>query len=297
MQEKYLEALKRFRLIDDAFFSACFDDNAKDVEYILRIILEKDDLKILEVQTQKSVENIYGRSVRFDVFATDTQGKLYNIEVQRTDAGAIPARARYNSVMLDYHELNKQEDFKELPESFVIFITENDIIGDGEKIYHADRIIRETGKEFGDGTHIIYVNGSFKGEKGKPLDDLIHDFFCDNPQEMRHKQLADRATFLKENKGDVRKMSSIVAEIFKDEIAEAVKKSTEAAQKAAAEAAEKAATEAVAAATQKVEAETKEKNLIENIRSLMETLNLTAQQAMNALKVPANEQSKYLALI
>ena len=65
MQEKYLEALKKFRLIDDAFFSACFDDNAKDVEYILRIILEKDDLQVLKVQTQKSVENMYGRSVRF----------------------------------------------------------------------------------------------------------------------------------------------------------------------------------------------------------------------------------------
>ena len=122
-QEKYLKILKKFRLIDDAFFSACFDDNAKDVEYILRIILDKDDLKVLEVQTQKSVENIYGRSVRFDVFATDTQGKLYNIEVQRADSGAIPQRARYNSVMLDYHELKKQDEFKELPESFVIFIS------------------------------------------------------------------------------------------------------------------------------------------------------------------------------
>ena len=262
--------MKKFRLIDDAFFSACFDDNAKDVEYILRIILEKADLKVLKVQTQKSVENIYGRSVRFDVFATDTKGKLYNIEVQRADSGAIPQRARYNSVMLDYHELKKQEGFKELPESFVVFITENDVIGDGEKIYHADRIIRETGKDFNDGTHIIYVNGSYKGEKGKPLDDLIHDFFCANPSEMRHKQLAERVSFLKENKGDVGKMSNIIAEIFKDEIAEA-------AQKAA--------------------AESEKKKLLENIRSLMETTKWTAKQAMDALKVPEKEQEKYIALI
>ena len=263
MEEKYLELLKKLRLIDDAFFSICFDDNAKDVEYILRIILDKDDLKVLSVQTQKSVENIYGRSVRFDVFATDTQGKLYNIEVQRADSGAIPQRARYNSVMLDYHELKKQSDFKELPESFVVFITENDVIGADEKIYHIDRIVKENGKEFGDGTHIIYINGSFKGEKGKPLDDLIHDFFCANPSEMRHKQLADRVAFLKENRGEVSKMSSsIIAEFFKDEIAEA-----------------------------------KEKKLIENIRSLMETTKWTAQQAMDALKIPANEQEKYLALI
>ena len=223
-------------------------------------------MKVLKLQTQKSIENIYGRSVRFDVFATDTQGKLYNIEVQRADSGAIPQRARYNSVMLDYHELQKRGEFKELPESFVIFITENDVIGDGEKIYHADRIVRETGKELGDGTHIIYVNGSFKGEKGKPLDDLIHDFFCANPEEMRHKQLADRVKFLKENKNGVNSMSSIIAEFFKDEIAEA-------------------------------KAESEKKKLLENIRSMMKKLNLTAQQAMDILEVPANEQEKYMALI
>lgn len=266
LQEKYLETLRKFRLIDDAFFSACFDDNAKDVEYILRIILEKDDLKVLKVQTQKSVENLYGRSVRFDVFATDTKGKLYNIEVQRADSGAVPTRARYNSSMLDYHKLKKKAKFNELPETFVIFICENDVLKDGEKIYHIDRIVRETQKLFEDGTHIIYVNGSYKGEAGQPLDDLIHDFFCENPEEMRHKQLAERVDFLKSNKRGVRKMNNIIAEIFKDEIAEA-------------------------------KAESKEKNLIENIRSLMETTKWSAKQAMDALKVPADEQEKYLTLI
>jgi len=154
-----LELLKKLRLIYDIFFQYFFEDNAKDVEYILRIILEKGDLKVLSVQTQKSVEDIYGRSVRSDVFATDTKGKLYNIEVQRADSGTIPQRARFNSDMLDYHELQKQDEFKNLPESFVIFISENDVLGDGEKIYHIDRIVKETGKEFGDGTHIIYFQG------------------------------------------------------------------------------------------------------------------------------------------
>lgn len=51
---------------------------------------------------------MYGRSV------PDADGKLYNIEVQRTDAGAVPTRARYNSVMLDYHKLKKKAKFNEL---------------------------------------------------------------------------------------------------------------------------------------------------------------------------------------
>ena len=92
--DKYVEVVQKLRLIDDVFFSACFDDNPDDVQYILRIILDKPELKVLNVQTQKSVENIFGRSVRFDVFATDNSGKLYNIEVQRADNGAIPADER-----------------------------------------------------------------------------------------------------------------------------------------------------------------------------------------------------------
>ena len=50
---------------------------------------------------------------------------------------------------------------------------------------------------------------------------------------MRHKKLAERVSFLKENKGEDGKMSNIIAEIFKDEIAAA-------AQQAAKQSAEKA---------------------------------------------------------
>ena len=262
IEEKYLETLKKMRLIDDAFFSAFFDNNEEDVEYILRIILEKADLKVIKVQTQKSVENMYGRSVRFDVFATDDAGKLYNIEVQRTDAGAVPTRARYNSSMLDYHKLKKKAKYNELPETYVIFFTENDVLKSGEKIYHIDRVIRETQKLFEDGTHIIYVNGSFEGEAGKPLDDLIHDFFCDNPKEMRHRQLAERVEFLKSNKIGVKKMSKIIQEVFKEELEE-----------------------------------NKKTTLLENIRKMMRKLNMTAQQAMDILEVPVEKQKEYVTLI
>ena len=171
-----MDALKKFRLIDDTFFSAFFDDNAEDVQYILRIILDKPDLKVLKVQTQKSVENIYGRSVRFDVFATDDNDKLYNIEVQRLNAGAIPTRTRYNSVMLDYHNLKKNAKFQEMPETFVIFITEHDVLEDGEQIYHVERMRLATKRIFPDLENIIYVNGSYKDDSGSALGDLIHDF-------------------------------------------------------------------------------------------------------------------------
>ena len=62
---------------------------------------------------------------------------------------------------------------------------------------------------------------------------------------------------------------------------------------AAEEAAEKAAKEA----TEKATAETKKATLLENIRNLMETTKWTAKQAMDALKIPSDEQKKYLPLL
>ena len=43
--------------------------------------------------------------------------------------------------------------------------------------------------------------------------------------------------------------------------------------------------------------EGKKENLLDNIRSLMETMNLTAQQAMEILEVPTNKQKEYVKLI
>ena len=217
-----------------------------------------------------------------DVFATDDTGKLYNIEVQRADAGAVPTRARYNSSMLDYHKLKKKAKYNELPETFVIFITEHDVLKDGEQIYHVERVVRETNKSFGDGTHIIYVNGSYKDDSDSELGNLIHDFFCENPAEMKHRQLAERVSFLKDNKRGVRKMCKLMEELteelYKEELAEG-----------------RAKAKAEGRAEGRLEAE--KNTLLDNIRSLMETMNMTAKQAMEALRVPAEKQKEYVTLI
>ena len=65
----------------------------------------------------------------------------------------------------DANALKPGEDFGKLRDTYVIFITENDVMGGGKEIYEIDRTIRQTrGKKFGDGTHIIYVNGARKFE-------------------------------------------------------------------------------------------------------------------------------------
>lgn len=156
------------------------------------------DLEVVDVYTQVFVENLLNRSVRLDVVATDSVGHKMNVEIQRADKGAGRKRARYNSSMMDANLLQKGADFDTLPETYVVFITEHDVIGDGQPIYKIERHISGSGKKFDDGSHILYVNGEYQDET--PIGKLMHDFSCTDPADMYYDKLADRVRFFKESK-------------------------------------------------------------------------------------------------
>ena len=169
---------------------------------MLRIILGKKDLKVVKSQTEYPIKSLQGRGVRFDVFARDAEGREYDIEIQRADRGAEPKRARYNSALMDANALKSGEDFGKLRDTYVIFITESDVIGGGKEIYEIDRTIRQMReKKFGDGSHIVYVNGATrsKTEIGK----LMHDLRCRHAAEMHFDILKKRVSQFK-NSGEGR---------------------------------------------------------------------------------------------
>lgn len=214
-QREFIEKIKEFRLLDDDFMSKVFEDDYECIELLLHIIMEMPDLKVKEVRTQYSIKNLLGRSVRLDIYAVDSMGKKYNIEVQRADKGAGVKRARYNSSIIDTNALMPGAGFDDLPETYVIFITENDVIGDNLPIYHVDRIVKETGKKFGDEAHIIYVNGAYQDDT--PLGMLMHDFSCKNPDNMHYKLLADKIRYFKEDEKGVASMCKIMEDLIDNE--------------------------------------------------------------------------------
>lgn len=218
-KQKILERIKNFRLMDDDFMTKFFENDLESTSLILQIIMENPELKALESISQANVKNLQGRSVRLDVKATDKTGKIYDIEIQRADKGAGAKRARYNSSLIDANLLVSGDNTEQLPETYVIFITENDVIGAKKPMYHIDRTIAETGEPFGDESHIIYVNGEYRGNT--PVGDLMHDFNCTNPADMKIKLLADRARYFKEDaKGDdqmCKAMEELVQELMQEE--------------------------------------------------------------------------------
>ena len=174
-----LELLEGFTLLDDEFMTIVFDRNTEATELLLNIILGRNDMEVTEVVAQREYKNPVtgGRSIKLDIYAKGSDGKVYDIEVQNENAGADVHRARFHSSMLDTKMLKEKQKFKELHESYVIFITKNDYMKMRLPLYHVERTVQESGALFGDGAHIIYVNGSYKNDSD-PVGKLMNDFRC-----------------------------------------------------------------------------------------------------------------------
>ena len=224
-----MERIKEMRLIDDIFMSKVFEDRAC-AEVLLRAILKKNDLKVKNVNVQYDIKNLQGHSVRLDILAEDEIGKIYDIEVQRSNTGADAKRARYNSSLLDANITEPGDTYKKLAETYVIFITESDVFKAGKAVYHIDRVIRETKKIFEDEAHIIYVNS--QKQNNTTLGRIMHDFYCKDAKDVKNKTLKNRIKFFKEDKEGVTIMANTIDKFrLECEIAGMKKQSIETARK------------------------------------------------------------------
>ena len=261
LHQEDLQRIRGFRLLDDDFMTACFNDSPECTELVLQIIMGKSDLRVKSSVVQRELKNLQGHSLRLDVDAIDSNNVEYDIEIQRADNGAKPKRARYHSAILDANSLRANEDFDKLPESYVIFITENDIYSKGLPFYTVNRRIDELdGELFDDGEHILYVNGAYEGETD--LGKLMHDFRCIDPADMNFQTLADRARYFKESEEGVQNMCKVI-EDMRNEVA----------------------------------VETARETKIEAIKNVMEGLQYSVKQAMDLLKIPEAEQEYYLSKV
>ena len=244
-QKRVNKLVDDMTLFDDDLMSHVFDKNIEATELILRIILE-EDIKVIRVDGQDELKNplVDGRNITLDVHAVDSRGKEIDIEVQGDAKGAIVKRARFHSSMVDVRMLKARQDFKQLRDSYVIFIYKKDKFKKGLPIYHIDRYVRETGKIFEDGSHIIYVNGSYRGDD--EIARLIEDFHQKDAEDIHNKVLADGVKHFKETEEGREIMCESVKEFAK---------------------------------------EYADEQIVTKVEKLMENLQLTLEQALNALDI------------
>ena len=183
-------------------------------EYILQVIMNRTDIKVIDQTLQKDYKNLQGRSAILDCVARDAENNFFNVEIQGENDGASPKRARYHCGLLDMNLLNPGEPFDSLPETYIIFITKNDVLGYNRPISHIQRRINETEDIFQDGQHILYVNS--KKQDDTELGRLMHDLHCEEADEMYSNILSTRVHQLKETAEGVNQMCQELEEIYNE---------------------------------------------------------------------------------
>ena len=225
--ESIRQVINDVTLMDNRFLNKALDGNIPATQRMLRIMLNNDKIKVRKVGVQQWLQNLYGHSAQLDILAEDENGTQFNVEIQRNDEGASAKRARFYCGALDMHFLDTGEKYEALPEAYVIFITENDVLKKGRPLYNIHRSIDETGEVFGDGSHVVYVNAAC--QEDTPLGRLMQDLNCKDPNKMHYKELADRVNYFKISKEGEIYMTDIIeayAKNYAEKIAEKVAEKT-----------------------------------------------------------------------
>ena len=250
------KAIDDLTLFDDDLMSKVFDGNIEAAELLLKIVLERDDIKVKRVKGQVELKSAYpgGRNIRLDIVAVDEKGVQFDVEVQRNTKGSHIKRARYHQSMIDSRLLKKKQEFKSIKDTYVIFICQHDKFKANKPIYHVDKTVRETGEAFDDGAHIIYVNGKYRGKDdfGK----LAHDFNCKKADNIYFKPLADGVRHFKET------------EEGRDAMCESFTKLAD-----------------------KVADERAEQTTINNIKLMMKNMKCSLEDALNALEIKGKDRA------
>lgn len=244
-------------LMDDELMAKVFDNNISATSVLLQTILN-DDVEIISAKGQYEMKNplAKGRNIRLDILAKDVKGNYFNCEVQRVSKNANAKRARFHSAMIDTRMLKSGQEFAEINDSYVIFITEKDYYSKGKPVYCIERKIDDE-ESFDDGSHIIYVNGSYNGDDN--IGHLMSDLRNKSTEGFYNKEIENSVCHYKLEEG-------------KSNMSEVVEKY-----------AEKRAKE------ERIE------ERLQNIRALMQNLKCSAEQAMETLNVPKSEYNKYLS--
>ena len=208
-----VEEARSFNLLSDTFMSVALRDQAAAQE-VIRIFTGIPDLKIVSLSTQVRLPRMVSHDAILDVVAEDSSGKIYNIEVQRADNLDHAKRVRYYGAMLDTACLEKGAGYEELPEVYVIYLSERDLWKAGKTVYTVEKKLSGTEIPYSDGMHIIFANA--EANDGTEIARTMQYFKVSDPMDQSHGALSKRVHYLKCEEGGRQEMCEISEKIYNE---------------------------------------------------------------------------------
>ena len=145
---------------DDFLFCRVLQTNPDLCRELLELILGKEIGALVAVDGQRPIEiTPNGRGVRFDVYAKDDDSVIYDIEMQNAPADNLPKRARYAHSLIDLDMLERGAHYRDLRQSYVIFICRFNLMKDAGRHCYSFRnlCIEDHSLELNDGTEKLFL--------------------------------------------------------------------------------------------------------------------------------------------
>ncbi len=211
-REQLLEKARQFNLLSDVFMSVVLNDKAA-CQHVVRILTGISDLIVKEVRAQYRISKITSHDAILDILAEDSKGKLYNLEIQRSDTIDHARRTRFYAAMIDSECLLKGQSYSEMPEVYIFYISETDLWKAGRTVYEVEKCFKGTGVSYEDGIHIVYVNAAVDDESD--IARLMQYFKTADPEDMSQGALSKRVSFFKKDEeGGAGEMCDVSKEIY-----------------------------------------------------------------------------------
>ena len=122
----------------------------------------------------------YNHGIRLDVYLADANNTHYDIEMQNS-VEALERRCRYYQAGINRRTLEKNAKYRDLPESYIIFVCNYDPYKLGYARYDRVTYIKDTDLVYDDGSHVIFLNTHYTeaGDTPKAITEYL-DYARDN---------------------------------------------------------------------------------------------------------------------
>ena len=160
-------------LTDDYLFSQIMKDE-DFCKLFLEMLMGIKITKVIYLEAQKEV-NLFPQTkgIRMDVYL-EGDDEIYNIEMQTTNKLNLVKRMRYYHSAIDVDSLLRGNPYDQLKKSYVIFICNFDLCGDGFPVYESQTIWKQNGREIGDEQiKVVYNTSAFEKAQDPRLRALL----------------------------------------------------------------------------------------------------------------------------
>ncbi len=149
-------------LANDLVFSEVMRQ-PENVKPFLEAVLEKKVAEITYIEKQQDIKDGFElHGVRLDVALADADETRYDIEMQTGHAYDLERRIRFYQSSIDRRTLEPAESYRQLRESYIIFVCTDDYYKRGLALYKRKSVIE--GAEdlaYKDGSHAYILNAAF----------------------------------------------------------------------------------------------------------------------------------------